>query len=148
MKRTDILSLLLLISAMIPLTALGGDFDWLSDLNLKARTNLTDFRATLDTRFRIGDAEARLVLSNVDQPGDGYMVLRLSELSQRPVAEVLKVYQADHGKGWGVIARHLGIKPGSRAFHALKRGHDLGHSDNGHGGGAMGKARGKGKHNG
>ena len=29
------------------------------------------------------------------------------------------------GKGWGNLAKTLGIKPGSREFHALKRGHDL-----------------------
>jgi hypothetical protein len=31
-------------------------------------------------------------------------------------------YQASKGKGWGVIAKELGIKPGSPAFHALKEG--------------------------
>jgi hypothetical protein len=31
-------------------------------------------------------------------------------------------YQRSHGKGWGVIAKELGIKRGSPEFHALKRG--------------------------
>jgi len=34
-------------------------------------------------------------------------------------------YRADKGKGWGVLAKSLGIKPGSKEFHALKRGHDI-----------------------
>jgi hypothetical protein len=33
---------------------------------------------------------------------------------------VLEIYERDHGQGWGVIAKRLGIKPGSAEFHALK----------------------------
>jgi len=35
---------------------------------------------------------------------------------------VLSVYHYHAGKGWGAIARELGIKPGSSQFHALKPG--------------------------
>jgi len=143
MKRTGILSLLLLACLTIPMPAIAGDFDWLKQLNLTAGNDLSDFRATLDTRFHVGDAQVRVVLSNVTSPADSYMVLRLSELSDRPVDDVLDVYRNNHDGGWGVVARHLGIKPGSRAFHALKRGHDLGQA--GHGRGRSGKTRGNGK---
>ena len=36
--------------------------------------------------------------------------------------QVFKIYNANKGKGWGVIAKELGIKPGSPEFHALKQG--------------------------
>ena len=55
------------------------------------------------------------------------MVMRLGELTGQPAKEVLSVYRNNRKKGWGVMAKKLGIKPGSREFHALKRGHDLGH---------------------
>jgi len=132
MKRSTILNLFMAIGFVIPVTASAGDFDWLKELDLKARADLSDFKVTIGTRFRIGDAQVKLVLSNVDKPADSYMVLRLSELSHRPVRDVLKVYKADHGKGWGVLARDLGIKPGSKEFHALKRGHDLAREDHEH----------------
>lgn len=110
----------------------AGDFDWLNNLNIKAEADSSGFRTQLSTRFRIGDAEVNAVIGNVDQKSDAYMVLRLGELSSRPVKEVLSVYRANRNKGWGVIARQLGIKPGSREFHALKRGDDLeNHMDHG-----------------
>lgn len=148
MKRSGILNLILVICFAIPVSASAGDFDWLHDLDLKAKADLSDFKISIGTRFRIGDTQVKLVLSNVDKPSDSYMVLRLSELSHRPVADVLKVYKTDHGKGWGVIARHLGIKPGSKEFHALKRGHDLAREDHGHDYQHGVKDMGNGKHKG
>ena len=41
-------------------------------------------------------------------------------LSHRSWDEVLREYKENKGKGWGVIAKNLGIKPGSREFHELK----------------------------
>lgn len=60
---------------------------------------------------------------------------------------VYQVYQPNRKKGWGVIAKELGIKPGSPEFHALKRG-DLHFTEQpaGHGGqGNSDSGRGKGK---
>jgi len=45
------------------------------------------------------------------------------------------IYQIHQGKGWGAIPKSLGIKPGSKEFHALKKG-DLD--------GGKGKGKGKG----
>jgi len=66
------------------------------------------------------------VIGNVAEPSDAYMIFRLGELSHRPVKEVMKVYRSNRHRGWGVMAKKLGIKPGSRECHALKRGEDLG----------------------
>jgi hypothetical protein len=52
---------------------------------------------------------------------------------------VLKEYKTSKGKGWGVIAKSLGIKPGSAEFQALKNGQDLFN-------GNKGKEKGKKKH--
>jgi hypothetical protein len=57
---------------------------------------------------------------------------------------VVDVYKKNRGKGWGVIAKSLGIKPGSPEFHALKRGDDLyTHKEKGKGKGGKGKGKGK-----
>jgi hypothetical protein len=53
------------------------------------------------------------------------MVLRLGELSRHSTSDVLEQYRANKDRGWGALAKSLGIKPGSREFHALKAGHDL-----------------------
>ena len=128
---------LLLVSSM----AVAGDFDWTRDVNIKAETNLSEFRTRLATRFNIGDTQIKTVLSNVEKPADAYMVLRLGEMSKQPTENVIKKYKSGKGKGWGALAKSLGIKPGSKGFHDLKRGHDL-YDDNDR---DKGKAKGKGK---
>lgn len=105
--------------------AVAGDFDWIKDLNIKAEADSSGFRARLAARFKIGNAEVKAVISNVEKPADAYMVLRLGEMSNQPTEKVIERYKSGKGKGWGVLAKSLGIKPGSKEFHALKRNHDL-----------------------
>jgi hypothetical protein len=121
--------------------ALAGDFDWLKDLSVNAEADPSGFRAQLAARFKIGNAEINAIISNVKEPADAYMVLRLGEMSQQPTDYVIKQYRSGKGQGWGVLAKSLGIKPGSKEFHALKRGHDLYDSNDIR----MGEGRGKGK---
>jgi len=125
MKNVKILCILLMMLLLVPSVSVAGDFDWIKDLNIQAEADPSGFRARLRARFRIGDLEINTVLSNVKQPADAYMVLRLGEMSTRPTDDVIKQYRSDKGKGWGVLAKSLGIKPGSKEFHALKNGHDL-----------------------
>ena len=49
----------------------------------------------------------------------------MGEMSSKPVDFVLDKYKAGKGKGWGALAISLGIKPGSKEFHALKEGSDI-----------------------
>jgi hypothetical protein len=121
--------------------AAAGDFDWLKDLNIQAEADPSGFRARLGARFKIGDVEIQTVLSNVEKPAEAYMVLRLGEMSARPTDYVIKEYRSSKDKGWGALAKSLGIKPGSKEFHALKNGHDL-HDDKDKG---DGKDKGKSK---
>jgi len=129
-------AILFLVSSI----AVAGDFDWIPDFNIKAEADPSGFKAKLSARFQIGDAQINAVLSNFDKPADAYMVMRLSEMSNRPPEYVIKEYKAGKGKGWGALAKSLGIKPGSKEFHALKRGQDL------YDGPGKGKGKGKGKH--
>lgn len=106
-------------------SAIAGDFEWLRDLNVEVRADALGFRTRLETRFKVGDVKVQAVLSNVYRPADAYVVLRLGELSGLSINTVIKEYKKSRGKGWGVVAKRLGIKPGSSSFHALKAGHDL-----------------------
>lgn len=105
--------------------AFAGDFDWARDFNIQAQADPSGFRARLATRFNIGDLQVKTVLSNVKNPTDAYLMLRLGEMSGRPTGYVLDRYNSTKKKGWGALAKSLGIKPGSSEFHALKAGHDL-----------------------
>ena len=127
MNNLRLVSYVLIATVMLSLSsaAIAGDFDWMRDLNLRASTDASGFRAQLSTRFNIGDAEIKVVLGNVDHPADAYMVFRLGEMSSMPYSYVLNKYKAEKGKGWGSLAKSLGIKPGSREFHILKQGSDI-----------------------
>lgn len=150
MKKLNVIIALLFLQLFFASLASAGDFDWLNNLNVKAEADSSGFRVQLATRFRIGDAEVKAVIGNVDKKSDAYMVLRLGELSHQPVEKVVSVYKANRKKGWGVIAKKLGIKPGSKEFHALKRGDDLGNQarrekgNSFHHGENKGKGKGKG----
>ena len=123
---------------LIP-AVIAGDYGWLKDMNVKAEADPSGFRARLATRFRINDIEVEAVLSNVHKPADAYMVLRMGEMSGYSTDYALNKYKANQGKGWGTIAKSMGIKPGSSEFHALNQGQDL------YDGGNGGKNKGKGK---
>ena len=123
---------------LIP-AVIAGDYGGLKDMNVKAEADPSGFRARLATRFKINDIEVEAVLSNVHKPADAYMVLRMGEMSGYSTDHALNKYKANQGKGWGTVAKSMGIKPGSSEFHALKQGQDL------YGGDDNGKNKGKSK---
>ena len=55
-------------------------------------------------------------------PADIYYACALAHSLGIPCANVVREYDRNPGQGWGNVAKHYGIKPGSPAFHALKRG--------------------------
>ena len=123
--------------------AIAGDFDWTKDFNIKAEADPSGFRTRLAARFKIGDAEVKAVISDVKKPADAYIVFRLGEMSNQPTEKVIEKYKSGKGKGWGALAKSLGIKPGSKEFHELKRNHDL--YDDKPKTKSKGKSKGKGK---
>jgi hypothetical protein len=125
MKVLKMLFVVSMALLLVSSTAVAGDFDWIRDFNIQAEADPSGFRARLATRFNIGDAQIKIVLNNVEKPADAYMVLRLGEMSKQPTENVIEKYKSDKGKGWGALAKSIGIKPGSKEFHALKRGHDF-----------------------
>jgi hypothetical protein len=125
MKLLKMLFVVSMALLLVSSAAVAGDFDWVRDFNIKAEADPSGFRARLATRFKIGDTQIKIVLNNVEKPADAYMLLRLGEMSKQPTEYVIEKYKSGKGKGWGALAKSLGIKPGSKEFHALKRSHDL-----------------------
>jgi hypothetical protein len=119
---------------------------FLSHVNLQARADMNGFSAKVSAQFGVPESQVRVVLRKVNEPADAFMVFQLGQMAHQPLDTVMRVYQSGKGRGWGVLAKELGIKPGSAAFHALKRGDlhfgvDQDHQAN------PGKGKGKGKHN-
>ena len=130
MKLSKVLFVTVLALLVFSPAAMAGDFGWTEDFNIQAQADPSGFRARLATRFRIGEARIDAVLSSVDSAADAYIALRLGEMSGRPVDYVIERYSSNKSRGWGALAKSLGIKPGSEEFHALKRGQDLYNYDN------------------
>lgn len=55
-------------------------------------------------------------------PGDVYYACAIARSLGVPCIDVVRDYDRHPGQGWGAVAQRMGIKPGSPAFHALKRG--------------------------
>jgi hypothetical protein len=143
-KNLFIISIAVLIASYAGVAA-AGDFDWMQNFNIRADADPSGFRARLAARFGVADAKVEVVLGRVSAAADAYMVFRLGEMSQRTPDYVLQRYRSGKGKGWGALAKSLGIKPGSKEFHALKRGDDLYEDSRGGEDKGRGKGRGKGK---
>lgn len=149
MKRMKLLLLTLMAVFLCSAAVSASEFEWMRGFNVEAGTDPSDFRARLETRFKIGDVAIDAVIGNTDSPADAYTCLRIGEMSHQPIERVLSEYKKGKSQGWGRIAKSLGIKPGSSEFHALKQGQDLygkkGYSDEGGYGGGKSKKEGKGK---
>lgn len=95
------------------LTSLDGDAK--SDPVFKKRVSET---------YQIPETKVDQMTEKGMRPGDIVMAGELSKITKKPVDDVVKVYETNKEKGWGVIAKELGIKPGSPEFHALKKNTD------------------------
>lgn len=122
MLRSTLLSSLLLLTLCLPVAALSVD-DFaprVQDLNVTAHADLPGFKGSLSTTFGVPLPRINSLIATVGSPADAYFCLRLGQLSGRPLEVVTREFQRSGKQGWGAVAKSLGIKPGSRAFHALK----------------------------
>jgi hypothetical protein len=62
-----------------------------------------------------------LVVERRYPPADVTLIAGYAQALQVPVSQVADTYARHRGQGWGVIAKELGVKPGSAQFHAMKR---------------------------
>lgn len=137
--------------------AAAAEDEWtsfLKNINLQAQADASGFKARLSAQFKLPMVQVEAVLKDVETPADAYMCLRIGELTNKPPEVILKEYKKNKGKGWGVMAKEMGIKPGSKEFHELKKGGPGGQGDKDKKGGpgpgkdekgGQDKGRGKGK---
>jgi hypothetical protein len=113
---------LLVIFVAVPGVAAASLDSFLNSVNVQAQADLPGFHARVSAQFGVPVPQVEAVLGMVATPADAFMVFQLGQMAHRPPETVVQTYQSHRGKGWGVIAKELGIKPGSREFHALKNG--------------------------
>ena len=139
--RKLITTLVYAFALIVPVPAVAGGLEsFLAEIDVTAQADLGAFKADLRFSFGVSDSEIGGLLEVMSAPSDVYMCLRIGELADRPIDKIVAEYRKAKGQGWGVIAKNLGIKPGSEEFHALKTGRLSSRS-----GGASSKKKHKGK---
>lgn len=120
----------------------------LAKIDANAQLDFGAFKAQVGAEYNISTGKIDSWSVNLGmKAGDIYLALEIAKLTKKPIDDVINVYQKNKGRGWGVIAKELGIKPGSPEFHALKN--NLSGKGNGNGrGNGKGNGRGNGKENG
>ena len=108
--------------AQLPFNTGDAELDLeLSRMNSDAKGDFSAFKADLSLSYNVSEKEIdRLHLSVKMEPAEIFLALELAKISKRSVENVVEVYTAHKDKGWGFIAKQLGIKPGSPEFHTLK----------------------------
>ena len=93
----------------------------LGKINEKAKADPDGFIRQLSQKHNIPEEEIRQAKERHSLSyGDTYMATALSRISKRPIGVVADEYKQNQGKGWGVMAMGMGIKPGSPEFKQMK----------------------------
>jgi hypothetical protein len=141
MKKIRSVVFLLVVIMSIASVAYADLDSFLKNVNIQAQTDMKNFSIKLSAQFGVPIPQVDAIIKRVPAPADAFMVLQLGQMANKQPEVVLQTYQRSRGKGWGELAKELGIKPGSPEFHALKRG-DLSFTGEP---GSEGHGRGKGK---
>ncbi len=83
---------------------------------------MNGFSIRLGAQFGVPVPQVQAILKTVVTPADAFMCLQLGQMAHKQPEVVMATYKGHKGKGWAVIAKELGIKPGSDEFHAVKNG--------------------------
>ena len=90
-------------------------------INVEANKDYKKFSADMSLSYNVSTKKIDLMKTTYKMSaGDIYLSLELSKIAKKPIDEVLEVYSVNKDKGWGYIAKQMGIKPGSPEFHQLK----------------------------
>jgi len=92
----------------------------LIELNASAKLNIPSFYTDMSIEFGIEKPELRKAAAIGMQPGEIYLAAGMAKTTGKSFPEVVKNWEKNKGKGWGVIANNMNIKPGSEEFKALK----------------------------
>ncbi len=120
--RSVVLALALTLAAAPAAHAGDPLLDFIKRVDAKAKGDMDRFHETVSQQFGVPVVQVRAVTGGIGDPGQAFMLFQLGHWSHQPIERVLTVYDSHKKKGWGAMAKELGIQPGSAEFHALKKG--------------------------
>lgn len=90
-------------------------------LDANARLDFGAFRTDISMGYNISEKKIDYLSAEIGMSaGDIYLTAEIASITNKSVDQIVAVYTVHKDKGWGVMAKELGIKPGSPEFHALK----------------------------
>jgi len=104
-----VLAVAALFLLCVPALAGGGLDGFLGSLNVEARADLPGFSSRIGAQFGVPVPQVQAVIGSVATPADAFMVFQFGQMAHQPPEMVMSSYRANRGKGWGVIAKSLGI---------------------------------------
>ncbi len=123
MKKSFVSATLFFLIIGVAGSADAGNLEnFLSNLNMQCKADMSGCSVRLSSQFGVPLPQVQTVIRTVDTFSDAFMCYQLGQMTYKQPETVVQTYKRNKGKGWGVIAKELGIKPGSAEFHALKSG--------------------------
>lgn len=123
MKKLFVAVSVFFLIAGLAVSADAGNLEnFLSNLNMQCKADMSGCTVRLSSQFGVPLPQVQTVIRTVDTFSDAFMCYQLGQMTYKQPETVVQTYKRNKGKGWGVIAKELGIKPGSAEFHALKSG--------------------------
>jgi len=90
-------------------------------LDANARLDFGAFKTDISIGYNISEKKIDYLSAEIGMSaGDIYLTAEIASITHKSVDQIVAVYSVHKDKGWGVMAKELGIKPGSPEFHALK----------------------------
>lgn len=120
--------LILAFSLLAGLTAFGQNYatgdtelnNTLVSVNTAAKANIQDFKNRVVKTYGTDLNHVNSLFAGGMTAGDVVIAYEIAKVIKKPVNVVLSAWSKNKLTGWGVIAKNLGIKPGSAEFHQLK----------------------------
>jgi len=92
----------------------------LNSFNASAKVDLVGFQTEVSLAWGQPMPSIKIAFDRGLTAGEVYLAAALAKLSGKPLTVVLDLYAKNKSKGWGTLAKDLGIKPGSKEFKQLK----------------------------
>jgi len=108
-------------TAPVPTTGIDQDVDsTVAALDTEAAGDQTALLTRLSTEFGVPVADLQALVTKGYKAGEIWLALEMSKVSGKALTDVIALTTGKEGHGWGLVAKTLGIKPGSKEFLAMK----------------------------
>lgn len=122
MKNIILLTLISLLSIHSWAQSSKGNLDTdKNTIDAKAKVNIGKFKTEIGARYDLTEKKFEILFGKFKlSAGDIVIAAEISKSTGKDIENIAEHYSQNRGKGWGNLAKSLGIKPGSSEFHALK----------------------------